>query len=125
MRSIHSKTFLDVWQALYHQSNPGPAASNWRCDDVEWTRETYRVGGQAYSFHTEAHVLSRDGDARSAWTLLVVVERWWAPGQRDVLKTTQWRQVLKGKDKHVLDWFERQRSRLDARFAAEPTGDDD
>ena len=119
MKSIHSKAFFDVWRALYHESNPGPTVSRWRCDRVDWVRETYRTGAEHCSFHIETHILSHDGKDRASWALLVVVERWWAQGRRDVLKTAQWCQLLRGSNKPVLNWFERQRVRLDARFMDE------
>lgn len=115
MKSIHSKAFLDVWRALYHESNPGPMIDCWRCGEVDWVRETYRVGARDYSFQIEAHVLTFDSEEPGSWVLLVVVERWWKKGRRDALKTSEWRQVLKGRDKQILNWFDRQRVRLDAR----------
>ena len=117
MRSIHSKAFLDVWRALYHDSNPGPTIDRWRVDGVDWVRESYRVAVRDYAFHIETHVLTRAEKGSAPWTLMVVVERWWRPSRRDAFKTTEWRQVLEGRDKMVLSWFERQRARLDARPA--------
>jgi hypothetical protein len=117
MKSIHSKLFLEVWRALYHQSNPGPTIDRWQLDGVEWVRETYRVGAREYAFHIETHLLTHHGGDPDPWSLLVVVERWWQRGRQDALKTSEWRQVLQGRDKQVLHWFERQRVRLDAHHA--------
>lgn len=117
MKSIHNKTFLDVWRALYHESNPGAMVDHWRCGEVDWVRETYRVGTRDYSFHLEAHILTFECEGPGSWTLLVVVERWWKQGQRDALKNAEWRQVLRGRDKQVLNWFDCQRARLDTRLS--------
>lgn len=117
MKSIHGKAFLDIWRALYHESNPGPTIDRWDFDGVDWVCETYRIGARDYSFHIEAHVLAHPGKGPASWALLVVVERWWRQGQRDALKTAEWCKVLKGRDKQVLSWFDRQRARLDARLS--------
>jgi hypothetical protein len=117
MKSIHGKAFLDLWQALYHESSPGPTADRWHLDGVDWVRETYRIGTRDYGFHVDAHVLTHAGEKAAAWSLLVVVERWWRSGAHDPLKTSQWCRVLAGQDKQVLAWFERHRARLDARFS--------
>jgi hypothetical protein len=117
MKSIHSKGFLDVWRALYHESNPGPTIDRWQCDGVDWIRESYRVGARDYAFHIETHTLSHPGKGAPSWALLVVVERWWRQGRQDALKTSEWRQVLKGPNAQVLSWFDRQRARLDTRFS--------
>jgi hypothetical protein len=116
MKSIHSKAFLDVWRALYQESNPGPTVDHWQCDGVDWVRQTYRVGARDYAFHIDTHVLTCPGKGSQSWALLVVVERWWRQGQRDALRFSEWRQVLNGGNKEILQWFDRQRSRLDARF---------
>lgn len=115
MKSIHSKAFHDVWRALYYESNPGPTIDRWQYDGVDWVRETYRVGTRDVAFHIETHILTHHGKGSASWTLLVVLERWWQPGQQDAMKTTEWRRLLKGRDKQVMGWFDRQRARLDAR----------
>lgn len=117
MKGIHSKAFLDVWRALYHESNPGPTIDRWQWDGVDWIRETYRVATRDYAFHVETHILTHRGAGPASWSLLVVVERWWRQGRRDPLKTSEWRQVLAGRDRQIVSWFDRQRARLDARFA--------
>lgn len=119
MKSIHSKAFINVWRALYHESNPGPTIDRWQHDGVDWVRESYRIGAREYSFHIETHVLTHEGKDSASWALLVVVERWWRQGQRDALKTAEWRQLLKGRNDQVLIWFERQRARLGARFSGD------
>lgn len=116
MKSIHSKAFLNVWRALYHESHPGPTIDRWQCDGVDWVRDTYRIGSRDYAFHVEAHVLTHTAKGPTSWALLVVVERWWGRGRRDALKTAEWRQVLSGRDKQILNWFDRQRARLEARL---------
>ena len=115
MKSIHSKAFLDLWRALYHESNPGPTIDRWQYDGIDWVRETCRIGMRDYAFHIETHILTHHGKGPATWSLLVVVERWWQPDRQDAMRTTEWRRLLKGRDNQVIGWFDRQRARLDAR----------
>jgi len=114
MKSIHNKSFLDVWHGLYLDSRPGPTADHWQIDGVDWIVETYRTTTRDISFHIETHVLTHGRQSGPSWRLLVVVERWWNPDSVDALRSTVWRHTLQGRDKSVLDWFKRQRDRLEA-----------
>lgn len=125
MKSIYSKVFLNVWRALYHESSPGPTSDRWQFDGVDWVRETYNISTRHYSFHIETHILRHQRGSPRPWSLLVVVERWWRPGQQDALKVTEWRQILDGRDKDVLRWFDRQRVYLDTCYAEDQSSNNE
>jgi len=114
MKSIHKRSFLDLWRALYQDSNPGAEANAWHVGDVAWSREIHGFHCPAYSFRLEAHRLTRVAGTEASWTLLVVVEQWRRPGSGKVLKSAVWCQVLAGRKHHVLEWFSNQRRRREA-----------
>ena len=109
VKSIHSKAFSDLWQALHHATNPRLAKDRWQVDGVDWIRETQSIWGRDYSFRLETHVLRHGNNGPSAWVLLVVVERWWGRDRARAVKTAEWRQVIKGKQKQILSWFAKQK----------------
>jgi len=94
---------------LYHATNPNLAKDRWRVDGVDWIRETHSYFGQDYSFRAECHVLRHGDNGPSAWVLLVVVERWWGSDRTHAVKTTEWRQVVKGQQNRILSWFAKQK----------------
>ncbi|MBI4185396.1 MAG: hypothetical protein HY521_15500 [Proteobacteria bacterium] len=113
MKSIHSKSFADVWNALYHATNPGHDKERWGVDGLEWVRERHGFSGRDHAFRIECHTLTYGQKGQNSWSLLVVVERWWQPGGKDALRTSEWRCVLRGRASDVLAWFGKHKARLD------------
>lgn len=82
---------------------PTPESVCWEVSGVEWRRERHAFTGGAYSFAVEVHTLSSLSRDKAAWSLMVVVEHWWASG-RKALKTTTWVRRLSGSSAAIVAW---------------------
>jgi hypothetical protein len=108
VRGLNSTGFFARWQAIYTASNPGHVADHWRVGGVEWIKERHYYWGNHYSFQVEAHRLEHRDGGKGAWSLLVVIERWWGPNKDKDLRQTQWCKLLSGSADRVLAWTKRQ-----------------
>ena len=108
MRNVHDRNFMTVWHRLLNATNPGLTADSWSVDGVDWLRTRHSYWGHRYSFQVESHILTAAGDKREAWSLWVVIERWWGEKKKDAVKSVEWSRVMHGEPGQVLVWFREQ-----------------
>ena len=108
MKGLNSSWFFARWQAIYAASNPGHLRDRWSADGVEWIKERHYYWGDAYSFQVESHRLEHRAAGKAAWSLLVVIERWWGPDKEKAFRQVQWCKLLSGSADRVLAWVKRQ-----------------
>ena len=75
---------------------------------MEWIKERHYYWSDGYSFQLESHRLEQRGTAQAAWSLLVVIERWWGPDREKAFRQVQWCKLLAGSADRVLAWVKRQ-----------------
>jgi hypothetical protein len=108
MRGVHDRSFMALWHRLLSATNPGAGSDSWRVDDVCWTRHRHSYWGDDYSFQIESHALELGDNHRPAWTLWVVIERWWGRSRKDAVRSTEWSRVTQGNAKLVVRWVQDQ-----------------
>ncbi len=103
MANLNAASFLNRWHIVQRATMPTPESVCWEVAGVEWRRERHAFTGGAYSFAVEVHTLASLTRDKAAWSLMVVVEHWWASG-RKALKTTTWVRRLSGSSATIFAW---------------------
>lgn len=112
MKTFASPSLFRTFDLLLSTTNPGLKLSQWKSDDVEWSRERHSFTGPDHSFAVEVTTLTHGG--RQAWSLMVVKEFWWMGAQAKDLRSTQWARLLQGRRKDALSWLDQQEKALEA-----------
>lgn len=100
--NLNSGSFLNRWQIIQRATMPALDCHHWRVDHVEWRRQRHVFSGVGYSFALEVHSLISPGPGKP-WSLMVVVEHWWASDKKPV-KTLTWARRLAGNSTAIFSW---------------------
>ncbi len=104
MRRVNDKDFFNTWQMVYRSTCPSPTETHWKVGDVDWSKSRHSFFGGSYGNSTEVHVLRRSNGRTGSWSLMVVIENWWA-GKSDPCRSSIWSKVVAGDAKSVVAWM--------------------
>jgi hypothetical protein len=108
MRGLNSAEFIRRFLGLAQASNPNLERDFWNVGGADWIRGRHAVHGPRFSFQLETHVVEYRRGADAAWSLLVVIERWWPANRSRSIREARWARMLDGRASQALAWLKRQ-----------------
>lgn len=113
MKGFNDTRFANIFGRIHMALNPGLQAYRWEAEGVAWSRDRHSHHGPHYSYQCEAFVLERRAALQNPWLFLYVAETWWDRDGKNVLRSTAWGKVMKGRKPDVIAWMKIQAEKLE------------
>jgi len=112
MKGFNDTRFANAFGRLHMAANPGLKSYRWETDGVEWARTRHSHHGPHYTYQCETFVLTRTG-AKAPWVFLYIAETWWDMDGKNVLRSSSWGKVMKGRKPDVIAWMKTQEAKME------------